>query len=160
MPVRLPVRCSILLSFRKLLPAFFWLSTGSFSVHQNPEIYLQKRNRAAFAGGPSQGGNALGGQQQRGAIADLVLQIKKSRALTGLNLCSRFFCSRYFTQLTRRTVMPITSAGVHTTPGLTDTLFQEGCSHDPDRFRSKTAVYAGSGNNDARQGTCDLRDVT
>jgi hypothetical protein len=23
------------------------------------------------------------------------LQIKKPRALTGLNLCSRFFCSRY-----------------------------------------------------------------
>jgi hypothetical protein len=43
MPVRLPVRCSILLSFRKLLPAFFWFSTESFSVHQNPEIYLQKR---------------------------------------------------------------------------------------------------------------------
>jgi hypothetical protein len=95
MPVRLPVRCSILLSFRKLLPAFFWFSTESFSVHQNPEIYLQKKDRAAFAGGPSQGGNALGGQQQRGAIADLVLQIKKPRALTGLNLCSRFFCSRY-----------------------------------------------------------------
>ena len=31
--------------------------------------------------------------------------------------------------------MPITSAGVLTTPGLTDTLFQEGCSHDPDRLR-------------------------
>jgi hypothetical protein len=43
MPVRLPVHCSILLSFRKLLPAFFWFSTESFSVHQNPEIYLQKR---------------------------------------------------------------------------------------------------------------------
>ena len=152
MPVRLSVRCSILLSFRKLLPAVFWFFTESFPVHQNPEIYLQKRNRAAFASGPSQGGNALGGQQQRGAIADLVLQIKKSRALTGLNLCSRFFCSRYFMQLTRRTVMPITSAGVLTTPGLTDTLFQE--------VRNKTAVYAGSGNNDARQGTCDLRDVT
>src|SRR6202023_3010622 len=43
MPVRLPVLCSILLSFRKLLPAFFRFSTESFSVHQNPEIYLQKR---------------------------------------------------------------------------------------------------------------------
>src|SRR3984893_17128620 len=95
MPVWLPIRCSILLSFRKLLPAFFWFSTESFFVHQNPEIVLQKKDRAAFAGGPSQGGNALGGQQQRGAIADLVLQIKKPRALTGLNLCSRFFCSRY-----------------------------------------------------------------
>jgi hypothetical protein len=84
-----------LLSFRKLLPAFFWFSTESFSVHQNPEIFFAKKDRAAFAGGPSQGGNALGGQQQRGAIADLVLQIKKPRALTGLNLCSRFFCSRY-----------------------------------------------------------------
>jgi hypothetical protein len=29
--------------FRKLLPAFFWFSTESFSVHQNPEIDLQKR---------------------------------------------------------------------------------------------------------------------
>jgi hypothetical protein len=56
---------------------------------------FEKKDRAAFAGGPSQGGNALGGQQQRGAIADLVLQIKKPRALTGLNLCSRFCCSRY-----------------------------------------------------------------
>src|ERR1700692_1065439 len=95
MPVRLPVRCSILLSFRKLLPAFFWFSTESFSVHQNPEIYLKKRTARLSPAGPSQGGNALGGQQQRGAIADLVLQIKKPRALTGLNLCSRFFCSRY-----------------------------------------------------------------
>jgi len=43
MPVRLPFRCSILLSFRKLLPAFFRFSNESFSVHQNPEIYLQKR---------------------------------------------------------------------------------------------------------------------
>jgi len=43
MPVRLPVLCSILLSFRKLLPAFFRFSNESFSVHQNPEIYLQKR---------------------------------------------------------------------------------------------------------------------
>src|ERR1700681_445847 len=29
--------------FRKLLPAFFRVSTESFSVHQNPEIYLQKK---------------------------------------------------------------------------------------------------------------------
>ena len=78
--------------FPKTASCFFLFSTESFSVHQNPEIYLQKKDRAAFAGGPSQGGNALGGQQQRGAIADLVLQIKKPRALTGLNLCSRFFC--------------------------------------------------------------------
>src|SRR3981189_2453525 len=66
-------------------------SEGSFAKEDS----FAKKDRAAFAGGPSQGGNALGGQQQRGAIADLVLQIKKPRALTGLNLCSRFFCSRY-----------------------------------------------------------------
>jgi hypothetical protein len=83
-----------LFSFRKLLPAFFRFPLSLF-----PSIkirrFICKKDRAAFAGGPSQGGNALGGQQQRGAIADLVLQIKKPRALTGLNLCSRFFCSRY-----------------------------------------------------------------
>jgi hypothetical protein len=95
MPVRLPVRCSILLSFRKLLPAFFWFSTESLFRPSKSGDLFAKKDRAAFAGGPSQGGNALGGQQQRGAIADLVLQIKKPRALTGLNLCSRFFCSRH-----------------------------------------------------------------
>src|ERR1700730_2843087 len=86
---RLPVRCSILLSFRKLLPAFFWFSTESFSVHQNPVIYLQKKRPRGFRR------RSKSGRKQRGAIADLVLQIKKPRALTGLNLCSRFFCSRY-----------------------------------------------------------------
>jgi hypothetical protein len=39
----LSVRCSILLSFRKVLPAVFWFFTESFSVHQNPESYFQKR---------------------------------------------------------------------------------------------------------------------
>jgi hypothetical protein len=95
MPVRLPVRCSILLSFRKPLPAFFWFSTESFSVHQNPEIYLQKRTARLSPAVQVREETPWGGQQQRGAIADLVLQIKKPGALTGLNLCSRFFCSLY-----------------------------------------------------------------
>src|SRR3981189_2504246 len=94
MPVRLPVRCSILLSFRKLLPAFFRFSTESFSVHQNPEIFLQKRTARLSPAVQVREETPWAGSK-RGAIADLVLQIKKPRALTGLNLCSRFFCSRY-----------------------------------------------------------------
>ena len=62
------------------------------------------------------GRKRLGGQQQRGAIADLVLQIKKPRALTGLNLRSGFFCSRY-----------VDASYPDADHVLTDTLFQEGC---------------------------------
>src|ERR1700730_17313775 len=151
MPGWLPVRCSILLSFRKLLPAFFWFSTESFSVHQNPVIYLQKKGPRGFRRRSKSGRKRPGRAATAGTVAGFVLQIKKPRALTGLNLCSRFFCSATFTRLTRRTVMPITSVGVLTTPGLTGTLFQDGCSHDPDRLGDKAAVYTGPGNNDARQ---------
>ena len=60
------------------------------SEHSNPEISLQKKDRAAFAGGPSQGRKRPGRAATAGAIACLVLQIKKARTLTGLNFCSRF----------------------------------------------------------------------
>src|ERR1700728_1479653 len=93
MPVRLSVRCSILLSFRKLLPAVFWFFTESFPVHQNPEIYFQKKT-ARLSPAVQVREETPWGAATAGAIADLVLQIQKTRALTGLNLCSRFFCSR------------------------------------------------------------------
>src|ERR1700733_5238071 len=94
MPVRLSVPCSILLSFRKLLPAVFWFFTESFPVYQNPKSYFQKRT-ARLSPAVQVREETPWGQRQRGALADRVLQIKKARALTGLNLCSRFICSRY-----------------------------------------------------------------
>src|SRR3984885_5229636 len=94
MPVRLSVRYSILLSFRKLLPAVFWFFTDSFPVYQNPEIYFQKRTArlspAVQVREETPLGAATAGSSRRSCFAD-----KKARALTGLNLCSRFFCSRY-----------------------------------------------------------------
>ncbi len=48
MPFRLSARCSILLNLRKLLSLF------------SSNLLSKKKDRAAFAGGPSQGGNALG----------------------------------------------------------------------------------------------------
>ena len=75
--------------FPKTASGFFWFSTESFSVHQNPEIYLQKRT-ARLSPAVQVREETPWGQRQRGALADLVLQIKKARALTGLNLCSRY----------------------------------------------------------------------
>jgi hypothetical protein len=47
---------------------------------------LQKKDRAAFAGGPSQGGNALGeGSDSGGYRSPLIFRMEKSRALTDLN---------------------------------------------------------------------------
>jgi hypothetical protein len=73
------------------------------------------------------------GSDNGGAIAYLILQIKKPHALTGLNFCSRFT----FRWLMCRTVfLPITSAG---------------------HFLN---LHARTGNNDARQGVDDPLDVT
>jgi hypothetical protein len=47
---------------------------------------LQKMDRAAFAGGPSQGGNALGeGSDSGGYRSPLIFQMEKPRALMDLN---------------------------------------------------------------------------
>src|ERR1700733_14820688 len=135
--------------FPKLIPAFFWFSPESFSVPSKFGELFAKKGRRGFRRRSKSGRKRPGRAETAGTVAGFVLQIEKPRAFTGVNLCSRFFCSATFTRLTRRTVMPITSVGVLTTPGLTGTLFQDGCSHDPDRLGDKAAVYTGPGNNDA-----------
>lgn len=47
---------------------------------------LQKKDRAAFAGGPSQGGNALGRAATAGGYrSPLIFRMEKPHALTDLN---------------------------------------------------------------------------
>ena len=81
--------------FPKTASGFFF----GFPLSLFPSIkirrFICKKGPRGFRRRSKSGRTRPGGQQQRGAIADLVLQIKKPRALTGLNLCSRFFCSRY-----------------------------------------------------------------
>jgi hypothetical protein len=85
--------------------------------------FLAKKDRAAFAGGPSQGRKRPGRAATAGAIACLVLQIKKARTLTGLNFCSRFSAhASYFAGLTCRTVHPPITSGVPQRLGLTNTF--------------------------------------
>jgi hypothetical protein len=94
-------------------------------------LFSKKKDRAAFAGGPSQGGNAPGKGSDSGgggvAIAYLILQIQRPRALTRLNfsLTFRVFAWRrsYCCRSRRRD---------------TDALFQKECSDNPNRFRNKT----------------------
>jgi hypothetical protein len=89
-----------------------------FNIAQSPEIafafssnlFSKKKDRAAFAGGPSQGGNAPGKGSDSGgwvAIAHLVLQIQGPRTLTRLNflLTFRAVAWRPFV------LLPITSVG-------------------------------------------------
>jgi hypothetical protein len=120
MPFRLSARCSILLNLRNLLSLF------------SSNLFSKKKDRAAFAGGPSQGGNAPGkGSDSRGgvAIAYLILQIQRPRALTRLNFPLTFRVFRgdrsYCCRSRRRD---------------TDTLFQKECSDNPKRFRNKTTL--------------------
>jgi hypothetical protein len=72
-----------------------------FNIAQSPNLlslfssnlFSKKNDRAAFAGGPSQGGNALGKGSDSGggvAIAYLILQIRRPRALTRLNFLLTF----------------------------------------------------------------------
>jgi hypothetical protein len=109
-----------------------------FNIAQSPkpafaffkQLFSDKKDRAAFAGGPSQGGNAPGRAATAGggeAIAYLILQIQRPRALTRLNfsLTFRVFAWRrsYCCRSRRRD---------------TDALFQKECSDNPNRFRNKT----------------------
>src|SRR6202035_1290332 len=57
MPFRLSARCSILLNLRNL-PSLF-----------SRNLLLNKKDRAAFAGGPSQGGNAPGKGSDSGGVS-------------------------------------------------------------------------------------------
>jgi len=57
--------------------------------------FICKKGPRGFRRRSKAGRKRPGRAATAGTIADLVLQIKKPRALTGLNLCSRFFCSRY-----------------------------------------------------------------
>jgi hypothetical protein len=113
--------CSILLNLRNLLSLF----PGN--------LFSKKKDRAAFAGGPSQGGNAPAKGSDSGggvAIAYLILQIQRPRALTSLNfsLTFRVFAWRhsYCCRSRRRD---------------TDALFQKECSDNPNRFRNKTTSH-------------------
>ena len=77
---RSPASCSILLIFRNGRSPFFcfphhFIGQPSFihdrkclaaSAHFNPRNLFTKKDRAAFAGGPSQGRKRPGGQRQRG----------------------------------------------------------------------------------------------
>jgi hypothetical protein len=80
--------------FPKTASCCFLVFTESFPVYQNPKSYFQKRT-ARLSPAVQVREETPWGQRQRGALADRVLQIKKARAVTGLNLCSRFICSRY-----------------------------------------------------------------
>src|ERR1700692_2022134 len=99
MPFRLSARCSILLNLRNL-PSLF-----------SSNLLSKKKDRAAFAGGPSQGGNAPGKGSDSGGggsyRVSYFLQIQRPRALTRLNfsLTFRVFAWRPFV------LPPITSAG-------------------------------------------------
>src|SRR3979490_2089012 len=85
--------CSVLLIFRNGLSPFFcfphhFIGQPSFihdrkclaasRAHFNPGIHSQKRTARLSPAVQVKGGNALGGQRQRGAIACLVLQIEKT----------------------------------------------------------------------------------
>src|SRR6204780_1282925 len=110
-----------------------------FNIAQSPKPGLaffssnlpsKKKDRAAFAGGPSQGGNAPGKGSDSGgwvAIAYLILQIEGSRALTRLNFL-----------LTFRVLSGDRSYGCRSRRRDMDTLFQKESSDNPNRFRNKT----------------------
>jgi hypothetical protein len=105
-----------------------------FNIAQSPKpafafssnLFSKKKDRAAFAGGPSQGGNAPGTGSDSGgwvAIAYLILQIQGPRALTRLNFMLTFRARPFV-------LLPITSAGHgHLVP--------QGMLR---RFRNKTAL--------------------
>ena len=109
-----------------------------FNIAQSPKpaslfssnLLSKKKDRAAFAGGPSQGGNAPGKGSDGGgrvAIAYPILQIERSRALTRLNFL-----------LTFRVLSGDRSCCCRSRRRDTDTLFQKECSDNPNRFRNKT----------------------
>ena len=81
--------------FPKTASCFFWFSTESFSVQQNPEIYLQKRTARLSPAVQVREETPWEGSNSGELSLILFCRSKKPRALTGLNLCSRFFCSRY-----------------------------------------------------------------
>jgi hypothetical protein len=108
MSLRSSASCSVLLIFRNGLSPFFcfphhFIGQPSFThdrkclaasrAFQSRNSFHKKKDRAAIAGGPSQGRKrpGEGSDSGGGAIACLILQIKKPGALMGLNFCLRFY---------------------------------------------------------------------
>ena len=117
-------------------PAFFFPLDLIVQLLYTFSKLLAKKDRAARAGGRSQGGNARGGQRQRSYRSSPLFQMIKSRALTILN----FGHASDFAWMTRRRMrLPITSAEHFLLLGVQVSLalFQHECSHNPDRLPNK-----------------------
>src|ERR1700736_3007679 len=116
MPFRLSARCSILLSLPNLLSLFLAICfPRQRTARLSPAVQVREET-------PGEG------QPQRGvAIAYLILQIQRPRALTKLNFPLAFsrgdrsYCCR-----SRRRD--------------TDALFKKECSDNPNRLRNKTIL--------------------
>jgi len=113
MPVRFSARCSISLN----LPNLLSFSSGN--------LFSKKKDRAAFAGGPSQGGNAPG----RAAAA----------GVNGLRVS--YFANRKIPRIDEAQFSAHVSCfewrPLPTTSADTNTLFQKVFSDNPGRFRNK-----------------------
>src|SRR5258705_12895075 len=100
MSLRSSANCSVLLIFRNGLSPFFcfphhFIGQPSFihdrkclaaSGHFNPRNLFTKKDRAAFAGGPSQGRKRPRGLRKRRAFPVLVFDIQQNPAVHVLNL--------------------------------------------------------------------------
>jgi hypothetical protein len=77
--------CSVL----KSRPSF-WINRASLLPSiPNPATHTQKKDRAVFADGPSQGGNAREGQRQR-AIADVYFANQSATRIDGAQFLHAF----------------------------------------------------------------------
>ena len=99
--------------------------------HFNPATHAQKKDRAVFADGPSQGGNAREGQRQR-AIADVHFANQSATRIDGAQFLHAF---SDFAWLARRPLLL------------------------PDDVSGGLPEYARTRNNDGRQGVDDPLDV-
>src|ERR1700730_10507025 len=91
MPFRLSARCSILLNLRNLLSLF------------SSDLFSKKKDRAAFAGGPSQGGNAPGKGSDSGGWGSYRVAYFANQTVPRIDEAQfSAHVSRFFAWLTRR----------------------------------------------------------
>jgi hypothetical protein len=118
MPFRLSACCSILLNLRNLLSLF------------SSNLFSKKKDRAAFAGGPSLGGKPRGRAATAGMSGHRVsyFAYRKIPRIDEAQFSTHVSCFEWqpFVLLT------ITSAGHG------HLVFQKECSDNPNRFRNKT----------------------
>ena len=91
MPFRRSDRCSILLNLRNLLSLF------------SSDLFSKKKDRAAFAGGPSQGGNAPGKGSDSGGWGSYRVAYFANQTVPRIDEAQfSAHVSRFFAWLTRR----------------------------------------------------------